>query len=390
MESLIIHAAIESIKLPDPSNNYGLIIKKSKVTLKQSPGMKILIVKTSAIGDVIQTLPALNALRKHYPGAHITWLVEEAAADIIKGHPSLDRILVSKRKRWSKALLGLSGLSAVKEIYRFIQQLRDTEYDLVIDFQSLLKSSVWIALTRAKRKVGYGQGMEHAEHSYIFLNERIPPVDMDHHAVLRDLMLLEALGIDSKEIVFNFPIHDHARKQVNDLLTLHSINEAVFLIAINPVAKWETKLWSNQNFAELADRLIEQYGAQVIFTGDADDRKTIETILSRMNGKAVNLSGATSLKTLAALYEKTDVVISTDTGPMHMAAAIGTPVVALFGPTAPWRTGPFGDEHQIVRTGIACSPCFERQCPKLDCMKQIRVQDVLDGIERLRTLNGNC
>ncbi|PQP33348.1 lipopolysaccharide heptosyltransferase I, partial [Desulfobacteraceae bacterium SEEP-SAG9] len=82
----------------------------------------------------------------------------------------------------------------------------------------------------------------------------------------------EALGIDSKEIVFDFPIHDHARKQVNDLLTLHSINETVFLIAINPVAKWETKLWSNQNFAELADRLIEQYGAQIIFTGDADDR----------------------------------------------------------------------------------------------------------------------
>jgi lipopolysaccharide heptosyltransferase II len=213
---------------------------------------------------------------------------------------------------------------------------------------------------------------------------------MNHHAVLRDLMLLEALGIDSREIVFNFPIHDHARKQVKDLLALHNINENVFLIAINPVAKWKTKLWSNQNFAELADRLIEQYGAQVIFTGDADDHKTIETILSRMNRKAVNLSGATSLKTLAALYEKTDVVISTDTGPMHMAAAIGTPVVALFGPTAPWRTGPFGDEHQIVRTGIACSPCFERQCPTLDCMKQIRVQDVLDGIQRLGNLNGNC
>jgi lipopolysaccharide heptosyltransferase I len=390
MASLMIHAAIESKKLPDASNNYGLIRNNRKITLKQSPGMNILIVKTSAIGDVIQTLPALNALRKHYPGAHITWLVEEAAADIISGHPALDRILVSKRKRWSKELLGLSGMSAVKEIYRFIKQLRDTKYDLVIDFQSLLKSSVWIALTRAKRKVGFGQGMEHAEHSYIFLNERIPPVNMNHHAVLRDLMLLEALGIDSKEIIFNFPIHDQARKQVDNLLALHGIIEKVLLIAINPVAKWETKLWSNRKFAELADRLIEQYLAQVIFTGDAGDRKTIADIMSHMNRKAVNLSGETSLKTLAALYAKADLVISTDTGPMHMAAAVGTPVVALFGPTAPWRTGPFGEAHQIIRTGTACSPCFKRQCPTLDCMQQIRVEDVLEGVQRLRISNRNA
>ena len=384
MESLIIHAAIKPKKFPNPLNNYSLIINNGEVNPKQSPGMNILIVKTSAIGDVIQTLPALNALRKHYPDAHITWLVEEAAADIIKDHPSLDRILVSKRKRWSKALLGLSGLSAVKEIYRFIKQLRDTEYDLLIDFQSLLKSSIWIALTRAKRKVGYGPGMDHAEHSYIFLNERISPVDMNHHAVLRDLLLLKGLGIDSKEIIFNLSIHDRARKQANDLLALHGIIETVFLIAINPVAKWETKLWSNRNFAELADRLIEQYSAQIIFTGNAEDRKIIAGILGHMNKKAFDLSGETSLKTLAALYEKADLVISTDTGPMHIAAAVGTPVVALFGPTAPWRTGPFGDAHQIIRTGIVCSPCFKRQCPTLDCMKQIRVEDVLEGVQRLR------
>ncbi|MBC8392893.1 MAG: lipopolysaccharide heptosyltransferase II [Deltaproteobacteria bacterium] len=345
--------------------------------------MKILIVKTSAIGDVSHTLPALNAIRSHYPDAHITWLVEEDAADIVIGHKALDRVLVSKRKRWIRELRGPSKLSAIKAMYEFIRQIRDTQYDMVIDFQNLLKSGVLIALTRAKRKVGFGRGMEHSEYSYLFLNEHIPAVDMNHHAVSRELMLLEALGVGCKDIRFDVPILNSDRKEIEDLLAVSGTDKKKPLIAINPISKWETKLWGNQNFADLADHLIEKYNAGVIFTGSRSDLTLVQDIISRMKCNAVNLTGRTTLKMLTALYEKIDTLISTDTGPMHLAAAVGTPVVALFGPTAPWRTGPFGSGHQIIRADLVCSPCFKRQCDTTDCMKQISVQQVLNGVKRL-------
>jgi len=346
--------------------------------------VNILIVKTSAIGDVTHTLPALHAIRKKYPDAHITWLVEEAAADLIIGHKALDRVLVSKRKRWLKDLKkGPRRGAALMEAYRFLKELRDTEYDLLIDFQSLLKSGILIALTRAKRKVGFDKGMEHAEHSHIFLNERIPPVDMDYHAILRELMLLEAIGIgDDREIVFDVPIADEDRDAVRRLLASQGIAGAKTLVAINPQATWETKQWKRGEFAALADRLLEK-GYDVVFTGSGDDREEVRNIISRMRNRCGNLAGETSLKTLAALYEKADVVVSTDTGPMHIAAAVGTPVVALFGPTAPWRTGPFGDKHKVVRLGLSCSPCFRRQCSTTDCMQQITVDRVFNSVQEI-------
>ncbi len=355
------------------------------------PPLKILIVKLSAIGDVLHTLPALNALREHFPDAHITWLVEEAAYPLVEGHRALNRVLLSKRKRWIKDLLGPSRKAAVSEICRFIRDLRDTRYDLIFDFQALLKSGIPVALARGKRKIGYGKGMAHDEYSYLFLNERMPRVSMNIHALSRNLMLLEAAGIYPKEIAYHVPVQEADRKSVNALLEQKGVKNSRLLVAINPVAKWETKLWSEEKFSNLADRLIEEYDVTVIFTGGAEDRETVERIISGMlspkkQTDAVNLAGETSLKMLAALYEKTAFLISTDTGPMHLAAAVGKPVAAIFGPTAPWRTGPFGSGHQIIRAGLACSPCFKRQCRTADCMRQISVQDVLDAVKKMAAL----
>ena len=152
--------------------------------------MKILIIKMSAIGDVIHTLPALNALRQHFPEANITWLVEEAAADLVVGHPALDRVIVSCRKRWAKALLAGPRKEALKAAGAFLRALRDTRYDVILDFQALLKSGVMVALARGGRKIGFDRGMAHMEHSYLLLNERIPPVSMEIHALVRNLMML--------------------------------------------------------------------------------------------------------------------------------------------------------------------------------------------------------
>jgi heptosyltransferase I len=345
--------------------------------------MNILIVKTSAIGDVTHTLPALNALRHHFPKAHITWLVEEASAEILKGHQALDRVLICRRKQWIKEFSpSRSFFKILKEIRNFIKTLRDTEYDLVIDFQGLLKSGIWVFFSRGKRKVGFGPGMDHAEHSYIFLNERVPAVSMEHHAVSRELMLLSAIGIPCSKIEFGFPIDTFDREKIKNLLRSHMISEADRVVAINPMARWDTKLWQSHKFAHVADRISEN-GFKVCFTGAKDDIDEIEKILSFMTHTAVNLAGKTSLKTLAALYEKAELVLTTDTGPMHIAAAINTPVVALFGPTASWRTGPFGDGHQVVGVKMDCSPCFKRFCPTMACMNDITVDMVMGKIEKI-------
>jgi 3-deoxy-D-manno-octulosonic-acid transferase/heptosyltransferase-1 len=345
--------------------------------------MNILIVKLSAIGDVIHTLPALNAIRSAYPSAHITWLIEEAAAPLIIGHEALDRVIVSRRKSWIKELRKGKWRSVAHEASTLIQALRSTRYDLVFDFQALLKSGVMIGLAKGRRKIGFNRGMEHQEHSYLFLNERIPPVDMNHHAILRSLMMLEAVGIHSRKIDYRFPVHDNDRREVDKLLSAAGMETARPLICINPVAKWTTKLWPNEHFADLADRMYEKYQVFSVFTGAPEDTKMVQDILSRMRHSTVDLTGKTTLKTLAALYQKADVLISTDTGPMHLGAAVETPVVALFGPTAPWRTGPMGDRHQVIRVGLPCSPCFKRQCPTCDCMNLIGVESVLVAVDRI-------
>ena len=340
--------------------------------------MKILIVKMSAIGDVIHTLPALNALRRHFPRAWIDWLVEADAADLVRGHQALDRVIVSQRKKWMKGLKGPHWRENGRKIIEFVRLLRETHYDMVLDFQFLLKSGLLVALARADRKIGFDRGMEHMEHSYLFLNDRMPPVDMEVHALERNLRLVRYLGIAAHRVAYHLPIAPADVKWVEGYLQAAGIDSSQPLVAINPVAKWDTKLWSNQQFAQLADLLVHQFGAAVVLTGSAQDKALIASIQSLMQHPAVNAAGKTRLTALAALYQKAAMLISTDTGPMHLAAAVDTPVVALFGPTAPWRTGPYGNGHVVVRHPVACSPCFKRKCPikTHDCMARLSLEKV--------------
>jgi len=343
--------------------------------------VKILIIKMSAIGDVIHTLPALNALRQHFPEANITWLVEEAAADLVVGHPALDRVIVSCRKRWAKALLAGPRKEALKAAGAFLRALRDTRYDVILDFQALLKSGVMVALARGGRKIGFDRGMAHMEHSYLLLNERIPPVSMEIHALVRNLMMLEPLGIHTRDVTYRLPISAKDRKTAGLILESSALSPGKIRIAINPVAKWATKLWEPHKFSQLADRLASDLGAGVFFTGGVEDRNIINEITGKMRNPALNLAGKTTLKELAALYEIVDLLVSTDTGPMHLGAAVGTPVVALFGPTAPWRTGPYGSRNRVVRINSFCSPCFKRDCENNFCMTKISLDHVFQEVK---------
>jgi heptosyltransferase I len=348
--------------------------------------LNILIVKMSAIGDVTHTLPALTALRRHYPRAHIAWLIEETAVEAVRAHRALDRLLIWRRASSVKRFNDGDRLAVFHEILRLANELRDTRYDLLIDFHALLKSSLWVLLARADRKVGFGRGMEHSEGSYFFLNERIPAVSMEVHALDRGLILLNALGIPTPEVVYHFPILSENEAQAHSLLGAEGEGQNDPLVAIHPMTLWPTKLWENERFGQVADRLIHQ-GFRVAFTGGPEDCSVIDEICRSMVNPVIRLDGRTSLKTLAALYRLACAVVTTDTGPMHIAASVGTPVVALFGPTAPWRTGPYGNDHTVLRAGLDCSPCFRRLCmttkyEQIACMRRITVDQVVEAVIR--------
>ncbi len=351
---------------------------------ENDPPQKILLVKLSAIGDVIQTLPMVEALKHQYPQAQIDWVVEEDASELLFGHPALNRVLVSRRKSWQRALFRKGHFVATcREIKRFILELRSVRYDWVIDNHGIFKSGILVALSRGRRKIGFKPfpGISD-EGNYLFTNERYPPLPIETHALERYLNLIAQLGVSLEKPGLKFSIPTEAREEAAKILGERGLTFPP-LVVIHPLAKWPTKQWPLENFARLADRLAAR-GASLVFTGSRDDRDAVESILGQMQSRqgTVNLAGETGLKELAALFSRADLVLSTDTGPMHLAAAVNAPLIALFGPTAPWRTGPYGNHHLILRKSLPCSPCFKKKCATLECMKSITVEEVLEAVDK--------
>ncbi len=336
--------------------------------------MNILIVKLSAIGDVIHTLPSLAALRKLYPDANITWAIEDASSDLISDHPYLDRVVVSHRKQWIRDLREGRITRPIREIRNFINDLRKQPYDLVIDFHGLIKSAVLVLLSSGKRKLGYDSMQEL---SALFLNEKIHE-DMNKHAVDRYLDFLRYLRADIKDPEFLIPVGEENINRVEELLQRNDIDRKDRFVAVSPIALWDAKLWADERFAGLCDRIAEELKVRIIFTGSEHDK--LEHIQSLMKTSSVNLGGKTTLRDLAYLYKRSALLITTDSGPMHLAAAMGTPVIALFGPTDPSRTGPYGKGHVVIRKELSCSPCFLKKCDSMECMYGITIEEVFHDV----------
>ncbi len=332
---------------------------------------RILIVKLSSFGDVLHALPTLEALRAAYPHGHLTWLVEAAYAPLLAEHPALNEVWRAPRLRPGQILFGgnpalLGGL---------VRHLRANSFDLVVDLQGLLKSALWVALARSSRKVGYDRTREG---SYRVLSERVPPFDREAHAVWRYLNLAHYLGAPPALPRFRLGLGEDV-----NLSHLLAGEERRGLVVLHPGARWPSKLWPAAAWARLGDWLSREYGLRVAITGSAADRSLAAEILGQMQDPAVLLTGRTSLAELAAVLRRARLAVTTDTGAMHLAAALGTPVAALFGPTAPWRTGPFGEGHEVVRLGLECSPCFKRRCPAPRCLTDLAPEMVQAACEKI-------
>jgi len=327
--------------------------------------MRILIVKLSSLGDIIHTLPALHNLKMAYPQAQIDWVTEEVGRELLWGHPYLNRIIVYQRYGWPEKLKKGKWIRAIKEFKAFKHQLG--EYHMIFDFQGLLKSAVITFLAKGKEKIGFANGHEG---SHIVLTKKFK-VDYNQHAVIRYLKLLKLANVpvDLEHIVFPLPF------QINSNLGIPSP-----YIVINPIARWESKMWFQKKWRNLAQRL-SVLGYKIVFTGTKKDRNYIHNICHGLS-KCINLAGKTSLNTLISLYKKAKLVISIDTGTMHLAAATRTPVIALFGPTAPWRTGPFGKCHTVIYKALPCQPCFKKYCVTKDCLERIEVEEVIEAVRK--------
>jgi len=342
--------------------------------------LNILIVKLSSIGDVVHTLPSLAALRSNYPKSRITWVVEEEAYDLLNDNPLLNEAIPFLKRKWVNNLCSLTNLTqTLKEIYSFLKRIRSQDYDVILDFQGLLKSGILLFLCRGKRKIGYDKTREL---SHLFLNERVEPYDKDTHAVERYLNLVRYLGGEDIPCYFPLVISPQDKENMEGVLWENGIRSDLPMVVFSPWARWESKLWWEHNFARLADLAIDKLNAQVILTGSKQNAKGNERILSFMKNKALDLAGRTNLREIAHLFTLSDCVITLDSAPLHIASAVQAPVISLFGPTAPWRTGPYpASQGTVIRKTLPCSPCFKRKCDDHICMKDIKVEEVYNVLE---------
>ena len=336
--------------------------------MKSLGSPRILLVKLSSFGDVLHALPTLEGLRTAFPTAHITWLAEAAFAPLLLGHPALDEVWPVPRVRPGRS----AGREELLQLLSLARRVRAATFDLVIDLQGLLKSAMWVALSKSPRKVGYHRTREL---SYLALTERLAPYDPEAHAVWRYLNVARHLGAP--------PAPPRFRLGLTPVLPPALLPSDRPLAVLHPGARWATKLWPAASWAHLADWLIKEKGLAVVITGSAGDRELAAQICAQMQEKPWNLAGRTGLPELAGIMQQARLAVTADTGPMHLAAALGTPVAAVFGPTSPWRTGPFGAGHRVVRLGVACSPCFRRRCPEPRCLLDLPPDEVQAACEKI-------
>ena len=348
---------------------------------KDKKALRILIVRLTAIGDVIHVLPSFAALRRALPDAHIGWVVEDRAADLLRGLPGLDTLHVVPRRAWKKE--GRSLWGKAKDILMLRREMRDQAYDYAIDFQGLTKSGIWGWLSGAAKRIGYGDE-DGREFNKWFTNQKIIPNGNATHVIDRNAALLKPLGIES--INQDFPMAWDADDETTADSCLSDTAGKGPVAVLNPGAGWETKRWSPEQFGALGQALIQEDGYRVIVVWAGDAEKTMAETIVKLSGDGATLARPTSLRELAALLSKTQLFVGSDTGPMHIAVGLGVPTVALYGAADPKRNGPYGEQTRVVNANVECSPCWKvRGCPyDLKCMKEISPEMVLAAARELR------
>ncbi|MDW7995396.1 MAG: glycosyltransferase family 9 protein [Gemmatales bacterium] len=367
--------------------------------LRQRNFRRILLIKPSAFGDVLHTLPVLVKLRRRYPAAVIDWLITPENADAVRYHPALSDVVLFPRRQ-----LGLFGPQRFswRSWAQLLWQLRRKHYDLVIDLQGQLRSGFLTWWTGAPVRIGFarprqGSGaprdrfarrLRHGwrgsrEWSWLAYTHHIPIPTLDVHAIERYLWVGRLLGFDDAPPDLRIYWPPQADAWAADFVRREIGQRPWILIA--PSTVWPTKRWPPAYFAIVARHLLAQ-GFAVVLVGSARDREVCQEV-QQLVPQAFNLAGQTSISQLAALMSRATACLTNDSGPMHLAVALAKPLVALFGPTDPVRTGPYGRPQAVLQAQLPCVPCYFRrleQCPHQHmCMSQIAPEVVLSHLEKI-------
>ena len=347
----------------------------------------VLIIRLSAIGDVLRTLPAVNAWHRHCPETRFTWLVEPAAASLLEGHLNLDRVLVFERGLFSGFLRSPKRLgSALISLFTLLGELRSGNFDLVVDFHGIFKSGLFAWLSGVSDRVGFARP-DAKEGSHRFYSRHFRPANPDLNRVVRALGLVEFLGVSVEgPVSYNLPVTAAHRQWAQaSMAGLEKLDGYGPVIALHPGSSPKTayKRWHQNGYVGLINALVEKIGAQVILTWGPGERETVELIAGNLRVPVVVAKKTSSLLDLAAIFAACDLYVGGDTGPMHLAVAMGTPVVAIFGPTHPQVNAPYGAPYRIVRHSLPCSPCRKRSCKSRLCLEAIGWRRVFSEVEIL-------
>ena len=345
------------------------------ISAKMPPSdSSFLIILMGSLGDVVRGLCLVSHIKKNLPESRLTWLVEPQWVKLVKFHPQIDKVLVFNRPK---------SLTAVWQLKK---ELGHDHFDIALDLQRHFKSGFFSLLSMAKRRVGFNR-RNAKEFNWLFNNERIDYFSEKLPKLYHYLKFTEYLGLPAPNTLeFGFSSLD-PRSTAPSIVS--DINDPVIAVVMG--SSWESKDWFFEGYYELVKYILSSGKMRVVLLGDHSKGPSAHQLTEKISYPGlINLVGKTSLLELTAVLKAAAVAVGPDSGPSHVAAAVGTPYVALFGPTSPERVAPYGSEHLVVQSGVDCAPCYKKRCPGLDglCMRKISVAQVKEKISEALALDG--
>ena len=345
----------------------------------QLDNKRILIIKPSSLGDIVHTLPVVHALKRCFPSCSIGWIVQQSFSSLLKSVPSVDTVYPIHIPSTSDPLAGRwAYFKAFKAMITTLRELRyqfnNNSYDLILDLQGSFRSGL-LGRTNPGMRIGFKDAKEL---NSLFQQELVAVPDNVQHALQKNLFFCDHLNVKVADEDFNMDIRSD-NTELQSFFQEHGIASDSKIIYANPATRWQTKFWPIEHWAKLADRFSAQ-GIVLIFGGSSHDKAYIKSITQLMDTQPIIAAGRFTLPQSVTLIQHSTIYVGVDSGPMHIAALSGIPVVAMFGPTHPSRVGPYGVEHYIARTeDLDCLECRKRTCSHLSCMKGITVEKVYDA-----------
>ena len=344
--------------------------------------MRVLIIKTSPLSDLIYALPVLDYLKQAASGIEVDWVVEERLAPVLEGNPLLDSLHTVRSEAWRQRPF---AVSTRRQITLLKDTLRERGYDLVFDLQGDLKSGMIAKLSGCPDRIGFEKCDLKESVNALFTTRRIPMRRQDYHLSERYLRMVSVpFAKNFREMQLTASVQSSLEDDVNAEALLATLSDGlVFLFQCG--SSWQTKLWSEESWTRLGREVLERFpDATLLFPWGDEAEKDAVTSIAAGIGRGTRVIERYSLKGLAALLKKVDLVVGVDAAPVHLAAALGTPTVSFYRASDARHTGPRGEQHVLIQSPMHCARCFRSHCDKdLQCRDTIKVETVLAGVEKL-------